>query len=356
VTDVAERFGVSRQALYGWLERYRKEGPAGLTDRSRRPHSSPTKTADWIEQRVIEERRRWKFGSKKILRRLQDAEPEVEWPPRSTMDAIFVRAGLVQQQKKTRRPFAPAPTVHKFEEKASGEVMTVDYKGQFRTLNGRYCYPFTMADPVSKFLLACDAYEAISMEQTWRSMVRVFREHGLPNVVHSDNGIPFGTSGHGRYSTISVRLMKHGIQPSYNRPGHPEDNGGHERMHKELMCCAVNPGADQETQQRDFDVLRQEFNYERPHESLGQDRPASRHTASPRKFPEHPPTLEYPAHFETQLVDGRGRMKWRGQRLFFSDAFINERIAFERTDYTMWRVHYSSFVIGIYDETTHRFS
>ena len=350
VSEVAERFGVSRQAVYDWKQRYGADRKSGLNDRSRRPHHSPKRTAEWIEQRLIEERKRWGFGAKKILRRLQDAEPAVVWPPRSTTDAIFKRAGLVRGRRSNKRAFAPVEARRNYETSAAGEVMTVDYKGQFRLGNGRYCYPLTVADPVSRYLLACDAFEEISLEQTWTSLTRVFREYGMPRMVHSDNGIPFGTSGHGRFSTISVRLMKHGIQPIYNRPGHPEDNGRHERMHRTLMeDTTIRPAQNIAGQQVLFDAFRGMFNQERPHEGLGLDRPADRHRLSLTAFPLVEPVLDYQPNFETQLVDGRGRIHWRGKRVFFSEAFAHERIAFEPIDYSTWRVHYGSFVIGSLD-------
>lgn len=358
VSEIAERMGVSRQAVYDWKERYRKDADEGLKDRSRRPHRSPRQTSEAIEQRVLEERRRWGFGSKKILRRLQDQEPEVMWPPRSTIDAIFKRAGLVGRRRTVRRRFAPAEARRGSDATAAaGEVMTADYKGQFRLRNGRYCYPLLVADPVSRYLLACDAFTGISLEQTWASLVRVFQQHGMPNVLHTDNGIPFGTSGHGRFSTISVRLMKYGIQPVYNRPGHPEDNGRHERLNKTLMeCTTIDPAHDHIGQQMLFDQFRRMFNQERPHESLGQDRPASRYRLSPRPFPKRAPVLEYDPLFETQLVDSRGRISWQGERLYFSEAFANERIAFERIDYSTWRLHYGSFLIGRFGDALKLFT
>ncbi|HWS72126.1 MAG TPA: integrase core domain-containing protein, partial [Thermoanaerobaculia bacterium] len=349
VGEVAERLGVSRQAVYDWQARYREDPETGLNDRSRRPHTSPTRTAAAIEQRVIEERKRWGFGSKKILRRLQDQEPDVAWPPRSTIDAIFKRADLVHGRRKAvRGRFAPVEAKRTYDDStAPGEVMTADYKGQFRLRNGRYCYPLLVADPVSRYLLACDAFTGISLEQTWASFVRVFREHGLPNMLHTDNGVPFGTSGHGRFSTISVRLMKYGIQPVYSRPGRPEDNARHERLNRTLLeCTTIDPAHDNAGQQVLFDAFRRMFNHERPHESLNQDRPAARHRASPRSFPDRVPVVEYEPHFETKFVDAKGRMYWLGERIYFSDAFASERIGFERIDYSSWRVHYGSFVIG----------
>jgi putative transposase len=350
ITEVARRLGVSRQAIHGWLLRYEAEGAEGLEDRSRRPLQSPNRTAPEIEQRLIAERRRWGFGAKKILRRLQDEDPHTAWPPRSTIDAIFKREGLVVRRQRPKRLFAPVAVMPSYEARLPGEVMTADYKGQFRLGNGRYCYPFTLTDPISRYLLACDAYAGITLEQTWESMMRVFRVHGLPKIMHSDNGVPFGTSGHGRFSTISVRLMKYGVQPAYSRPGHPQDNGRHERMHRTLMeCTTMPPEAELEAQQRSFDAFEVMFNHERPHEGLNQDRPARVHRGSGRLFPDIEPVHTYENHFETERVDAHGRIRWAGERIYIAEAFANETIAFEPVTFTTWRVHFASFVIGSFD-------
>jgi putative transposase len=332
VSEVAERSGVSRQAVYNWLEQHRADPEAGLNDHSRRPHTSPTRTPEAIEERIIAERKRWGFGSKKILRRLEDQYPDVAWPPRSTIDAIFKRAGLVHGRRRPiRSRFAPAAARRTYDACSPGEVMTADYKGQFRLRNGAYCYPLLVADPVSRYLLACDAYTGISLEQTWTTFVRVFREHGLPNLLHTDNGTPFGTSGNGRFSTISVRLMKYGVQPVYSRPGRPGDNGRHERLNRTLLeSTVIDPAYNHAGQQILFDEFRRVFNEERPHESLAQDRPASRHRPSPRSFPRREPLIEYEPHFETRIVGRKGYINWMGDRVYFSDAFAGEPVGFER--------------------------
>lgn len=351
VTEVARAYGVSRQAVYEWLDRA-ADGREGLEDRSRRPHHSPRRTAEDVEQRLIAERRKWGFGAKKILRRLQDQDPTVAWPPRSTVDAIFRRAGLVEKRHRVQRRFAPVPVPPMYELTKPGEVMTADYKGQFRMRNGRLCYPFTAADPVSRFLYACDARDRICYEQTWESLTRVFRKYGLPKLLHTDNGIPFGTSGHGRFSSLSVQLMKYGVQPVYSRPGHPQDNGRHERMHKTLMeRTTLPPASDLRSQQLLFDAFVQMFNEERPHESLGQDRPAQHHRAPNGTFPQNEPSPVYELHFETERVDVHGRIRWCGKQIFFSEAFANQTIAFEPIDYTTWNVHFASFVIGTFSST-----
>jgi transposase InsO family protein len=357
VTDVARLWGVSRQAVYDWLRREAEAGMEGLEDGSRRPHSSPHRTAVWIEERLIAERKKWGFGAKKILRRLQDEDATVAWPPRSTVDVIFKRAGLVEPRPhRIKRPFAPGPAPHSYDATEPGMVMTADYKGQFRLGNRRLCYPLTVADPVSRFLYVCDAHERINFDQTWMALMGVFREYGMPKLLHTDNGIPFGTSGHGRFSSLSVRLMKYGIQPVYSRPGHPQDNGRHERMHRTLLeRTALPPAADFVSQQQLFDEFRQMFNEERPHEALGQDRPARHHRRSSIPFPDQEPTPVYEGHFEVERVDPWGRIRWAGKQIAFSEAFANQSIAFEPVDYRIWNVHFASFLIGTFDATTRLF-
>jgi putative transposase len=356
VADVARRFGVSRQAVYDWKSRQAEDPENGLCDRSRAPHHSPTRTEPWIEQRLIEERREWGFGSKKILRRLQDSEPSVSWPPRSTIDAIFKRAGLVATPRKVQRHYTSVGATRPWTASGPGQVITVDFKGQFRLLSGRYCYPLTVADPYSRYLLACDAFDRITFEQTWSSLTRLFREHGLPKAVHSDNGVPFGTAGKGRFSTLSVRLMKYGVAPLFSRPGHPEDNGAHERMHRTLKeQTAIHPARTIAGQQRLFDTFRHTYNEERPHEGIDLDRPKHRYHPSPIVFPSIEPTLEYDPHFETLTVNAAGNVQWRNRRIFIAESFADQTIALEPIDYTRWHVHYGKFVVGILDEQAHSF-
>ena len=356
VTDVARRYEVTRQTLYEWVRREDEFGADGLEDRSRRPHHSPRQTPAAIEQRLIAERKRWGFGAKKILRRLVDEEPTIRWPPRSTVDAIFKRAGLAAPRIRLRRPFAPAPAPQTFVAIEAGEVMTGDFKGQFRLRNGRLCYPFTVADPVSRYLYVCEALDRITFEQTWDVLKGVFRSYGMPKALHTDNGIPFGTSGHGRFSSLSVKLMKYGIQPLYSRPGHPQDNGRHERMHRTLKESAtIPPAADIAAQQLVFDHFKQMFNHERPHEALGLDRPIAHHRRPSRPFPAEEPEPVYESYFEIKRVDGYGRMPWDGKQVFFSEAFAHQTIAFEPIDFTRWNVHFSSFLIGTFDSNARRF-
>lgn len=351
IAQVARWYGVSRPTVYAWLERERTG--AGMADRSRAPHHSPQRTACWVEQRLIEERRRWGFGSKKILKRLSEEEPQVEWPKRSTIDTIFKRAGLVEQRY--RRRMARRRSSKRYVATEAGELMTVDFKGQFRLGNGRYCYPLTMADQISRYVISCEAMWSTELEPTWRVMERCLREHGLPRAMQSDNGTPFGAGAGRKYSTISVRLMKLGVEPVFGRPGKPQDNAVHERMHRTLKeQTAIPPARTHTEQQGKFDRFRKMYNEERPHEGIGMERPGRLYRGGVRDYPAKPPQVEYDIGLETRRVSDRGEFRWRGQAWFLSRAFAGQRIAFEPIAYGVWNIYFGEFLVAVLDEDQRR--
>lgn len=349
VSDVAEQFGVSRPTVRLWRERYRFEGRGGLKDRSRATLSCPHRTERTIEDLIVAERERWGWGSKKLLVRLKEAHPELEFPRRSTVDAILSRRGLVPGQKK-KRVTGQRPSIPRYEATDPAELMTIDYKGQFRLRRGKYCYPLTMADSISRFLLACEALPSTDFRHAWPVIERVFREYGLPKAMQSDNGPPFG-SPHGRYSRMSVVLMTLGVQPVFSRPGKPQDNGRHERMHRDLKADVIkHRGSTLSEQQKFFDVFRQNYNVERPHEAIELDRPAHRFRPSSRPFPRRPPRPDYAEHWETRKVMSNGMLRWNSTAVFLSQAFSGHTVAFEPIDCDLWRVRFHQFIIGTFDE------
>jgi len=353
VSEVAAQFGVSRPTVRLWRERYRQQGRAGLSDRSHATRSCPHRTSEAIEEMIVAERKRWGWGSKKLRRRLSEAHPDVEFPQRSTIDAILSRHGLVEGQKK-RRPAAVRPFMVRYEANEPAELMTIDFKGQFRLRSGRYCYPLTIVDSVSRYLLACEALPSTDFRHSWPVIERVFREHGLPQAMQSDNGPPFGTP-YGRFSTMSVVLMSLGVRPVFSRPGKPQDNGRHERMHRDLKADVVgHRGANLSEQQKFFDVFRHTYNVERPHEGIGQDRPARRFRSSSRPFPRRPLKPDYPAHWETRKVSGNGMLRWRSTPVFLSNAFAGHTVAFEPIEGELWQLHFHQFIIGRFDERSRR--
>ena len=349
VTEVAERFGVSRPTVRLWRERFLNEGRSGLSDRSHAPHASPLQTEAWIEELILEDRKALSIGSKKILRRLQDDFPGVEFPSRATIDNILARHGLVKPQRKrtrTRTPFA-----RRYEATEPAELTTIDFKGEFRLRNGRYCYPLTIVDSFSRYILACESLPSTELSGAWKVIQRVFREHGLPKAMLSDNGPPFGAAGHARLSSLSVRLMKLGVQPVFIDPGRPQQNGSHERMHSDLKARACRPPERTfRDQQIRFDEFIEFYNEQRPHEGIHLDRPARRFSHSPRPYPDRFKAFHYPRHFEVRLVSSSGTFKWKGQQIFIGQPLASQHIGFEPRDEAIWDIHFCNFVIGKFDE------
>jgi putative transposase len=354
VSEIALQYGVTRPTVRLWRERYREGGRAALVDRSHAVHDCPHRTSEVVEQLILAERARFGWGSKKILRRLRDADPHLELPGRSAVDALLTRHGLVKRGRR-RAPVSCTPFRTRYTATEPSELMTIDHKGQFRMLNGKYCYPLTIADSVSRCLLSCTALSSTRLSEAWPVIERVFREHGLPVAMQSDNGPPFG-SPNGTFSTMSVRLMMMGVLPVFSRPGHPQDNGRHERMHLDLKADTTRPPAATLTaQQKKFDDFIQRYNIERPHEGIDMQRPANLFKSSARPFPRRRPRPEYPAHFELRTVSANGAIKWQNHSIFIAHPFQGQSVGIEPTDEGICTVHFYGFTIGKIDEREHLF-
>lgn len=354
VTEVAEMFGVTRPTVRQWRERYRELGRGGLQDRSHAPHSCPHRTVEELEQLIIAERERWGWGSKKILRRLEDAHPELSLPKRATVDAILRRHDLVRATRrgraKGRTPFAV-----RYRATEPGQLTTIDFKGQFRLKHGPYCYPLTIVDHTSRYLLACTALRSTAFAPTWKVLERVFAEHGLPDAVQSDNGPPFGPT-HGKFSTLSARLMMLDVQPVFTRPGRPQDNGRHERMHRDLKAATTRPPSGSFTKQQiRFDAFVRIYNEERPHEGIAMQRPAQIYRPSQRTLPTKIAKPEYPAHFEVRRIASGGTISWKGRPIFITEALTGHHVGLQETDDGIWSVHFYRFRIGDIDVRQHVF-
>lgn len=348
--EVARRFETSRTSLYAWTERYRRNGRSDLEDRRPVAQSCPHKTTPAIEEAILKVRERYGWGPKKLRKVLMREHPDQVWPYPSTIGDILRRKGVVARRRERRK--TSTPFRRKFEPNGPGELTTVDFKGHFKTLDGIYCYPLTMMDLTSRYLLACEAVPSTAFEYAWPVYRRVFREHGLPLAMQSDNGVPFiNTNALARISRLSVKLMKLGIQPVINDPGHPEQNGAHERMHATLAASTTRPPAgNRRGQQRKFDGFRRIYNNERPHEALGLEVPASQFTASRRPFPEKEPVIDYAPHLEIRLVSRQGYIKFNTRKLFLGEALSGERVALEAVGDRIWSLQYSSFELARLDE------
>lgn len=350
ITELAERFGVSRQKLHKWLARHNADGMNGLMDRSRAPHNIPHRTSDDVAQVIVEFRRRFPhMGPRKIVARLTELDPDVDWPSPSTAGDILLRSNLVQPRERRSRPAHPLRV--RSQPVEPNDLMTVDYKGHFLLGDHRYCYPLTVVDHVSRYLLACDAFPSNEGPHTRRAFERIFREYGLPRAILSDNGSPFGSPGLARLSRLSLWWIRLGIAVERIVPGHPEQNGAHERMHRTLKAeTARPPDSTMARQQKRFDDFRHVYNHERPHEALGQKRPVTIYRASPRPYPDSLPPIEYAGHLETRKVEHNGMLRWKNSRIFTSKTLGGEYVGLEEIDDGIWSVYYGSVLLARFDE------
>jgi putative transposase len=354
VTEVAEMFGVTRPTVRQWRERYREHGREGLGDRSHAPHSCPHRTDKEIEQLIVAERQRWGWGSKKILRRLEDAHPGLKLPKRATVDAILGRHDLVKVVRR-RKAKGKTPFAERYRATEPGQLTTIDFKGQFRLKNGPYCYPLTIVDSVSRFLLACAALQSTQFAPMWKVLLRVFAEHGLPDAMQSDNGPPFGPT-HGKFSALSVRLMMLDIRPVFSRPGRPQDNARHERMHRDLKADTTRPPSGSfASQQTRFNAFVRIYNDERPHEGIAMQRPAQIYHPPQRTLPAKISKPQYPAHFEVRRVGRGGTVSWHGAPIFITETLAGQHVGLEESDDGIWSVHFYRFRIGDIDARQHMF-
>jgi putative transposase len=354
MTELAEQYAIAPKTGYKWISRYEAEGVLGLVERSRRPHHSPQATdAEVVAALVALRQRHPRWGAKKLLAVLRRHQPHTVWPSRATVCTLLKQRGLVRpRSRRDRPPFNRPPRTPITR---ANEMWTTDFKGEFRTGDGVYCYPLTVRDGFSRFVLRCDALPGHSYEATRRRFARAFAEYGLPDRIRSDNGGPFASTGLGRLSRLSVWWMRLGITPERIAPGHPEQNGSHEQFHSVLKAETTRPpAANASAQQRRFTRFCAEYNFERPHEALQDEPPASCYHASARPFPSRLPPVIYPGHLEIRRVSPIGQVAWRGQVWFLSGALGGEDVAFEEVDDGLWTVYFSTVALGRLDQRRRR--
>jgi putative transposase len=346
INELCARHNISRKTGYKWIRRYQSEGPAGLRERSRRPQGCPHRTAVDIEVSIIEARQRHPhWGAKKLLRILSRKEPQREWPARATVCNILDRNGLIQHPRKRRQLGHPGKPVTAIT--AANVVWSADFKGHFKTGDGIYCYPLTVTDNYSRMLLGCQGLLTTACADAKPVFRRLFQEYGLPTRIRTDNGVPFATTSLARLSTLSAWWIRLGVLPELIEPGKPQQNGKHERMHTTLKDESTRPAAATvRSQQRKFDVFRQEYNHERPHEALNQETPASLYTPSPRPYPAKTPRLEYPAHYEMRLVSDNGGIRWNNNWVNVSCCCAGEYVGLEEIDDGIWEIYFGPLKLG----------
>lgn len=349
MTELCQRYQISRETGYVWLRRYRAVGVAGLVEHSRAAHRHANQTPEEIERMVVELRQaHMRWGPRKLKRILERDEPGRQWPAASTIGALLRREGLVVARKKRARtaPYT-APLAHADE---SNRVWCADFKGWFRTGDGQRIDPLTISDAHSRYLLRCQAVEKTDTARVQAIFEAAFREYGLPQAIRTDNGAPFASRALAGLSRLAVWWIKLGIVPERIAAGHPEQNGRHERMHRTLeQEAAQPPAANRRQQQQVLDRFRQDYNDVRPHEALGMCTPASVYQPSPRPFPARLPEPEYPASMLVRSVRQKGHFRWKKQDVFLSEVLWGESVGLLPHDERWFTIYFAQLPLARFD-------
>lgn len=347
MAELCRVFGISRKTGYKWWARFQEQGQPGLSEVSRAPAHHPNAVSDEVVRAVIEARRahpRW--GARKLVAWLERRQPERSWPAPSTVGEILRREGLVCRRKRRSR-------TGDYTSKLAGyygpnAVWCADFKGQFKTLDHRWCYPLTISDGFSRFLLRCEALAKTDAVLAWPVFDAAFCEYGLPDVMRTDNGVPFSsTSG---LSALAIWWVKLGIRPERITPGRPTQNGRHERIHRtmldELSCV---PAPNRSEQQRTFDCFRREYNEERPHEALDMQPPSTRYAASTRRYPTKLRQPEYPDGYRTERIEHDGFLHLEKTPVYVSRRLVGEPVGIKPKEDGTREVFYGPLFLGTID-------
>jgi len=353
MTELCDQYGISRKTGYKWVTRYEAEGRAGLPDRSRRPHHSPTATDPTLVEALCEMRRRHPtWSARKLIGVLRREQPRRRWPARSTGCALLKAHGLVRahRQRRDRGHAAASPLLPA---NVPNDLWTTDFKGEFRMGNGQYCYPLTLRDAASRYVLRCAALETKAERTVRHQFERAFRIYGLPARLRSDNGQPFAGTGFTRLSRLSIWWIRLGIRPERIALGHPEQNGSHEQFHRVLKAETTRPPAFHlQAQQQRFRRFCTEYNQVRPHEALQDQPPAWRYVGSPRPFPARVPAIEYPGHLEVRRVAPSGQISWRGHLLHLTEVLAGHDVALDEIDEGIWIIYFVTVPVARFDART----
>jgi transposase InsO family protein len=349
MTELCRAYEVSRETGYYWLRRYRGGGVESLRDLGRAPERHPNQTAAEVERQVLELRRaHMRWGPRKLKRVLERESPEQRWPAASTMGEMLGREGLAVPRAKRRR--TPAYTQPFAAADAPNRVWCADFKGWFRTQDGERIDPLTLSDAHSRYLLRCQAVEKADHERVRAICEAAFCEYGMPEAMRSDNGAPFASRAVAGLSRLAVWWMKLGIAPERIAPGHPEQNGRHERMHRTLQQETASPAAaNRRAQQKAFDRFRQEYNQVRPHEALAMQTPAACYQASSREYPARVREPEYGSALRVRRVQQHGEFYWKHQSVFLSEVLWNERIGLLPVEEHGYIVYFGRFPLARFD-------
>ncbi|WP_414728737.1 DDE-type integrase/transposase/recombinase [Zhongshania aliphaticivorans] len=355
MTALCRAFGISRKTGHKWVYRLKTEGMTDLSDRSRARHQQTHQTPESITQTLINTKFAFPdWGPRKVVAYLRNTQPDSCWPAHSTVSEIFARQGLVKHRgnRRYKSPARTAPLSHASE---PNRVWSVDFKGDFLLGNQKRCYPLTVFDNYSRYLLDCKGLYSTHTAPVIAAFERLFYDYGLPDYLRSDNGSPFASTRIGGLSQFSLWLLKRGVMPERIRPGQPQENGRHERFHRSLKAAVCKPPkGDLSAQQRAFNHYQFSYNNYRPHEALNDTPPAQHYTRSPRIYTGEEQEFHYPDHYVIRKVRSDGNMKWKQLPIYIANLLAGEYIGLEPIDEGCWMTYISTLKLGILDERQKR--
>ena len=354
VAALCRHFEVSRKTAYKWISRYIESGPVGLLDQSRAPRHHPQAVPLLTEQMVLDMRQAHPtWGPRKLRTLLERRYQGKRWPASSTIGDILRRHGLAVPRRRSRKsPPYTQPFLHC---DGPNRVWSADLKGWFMTGDGQRCEPLTISDNYSRYLLRCQRVKALTYETVQPVFETAFREYGLPEAIRTDNGAPFATTTVGGLSLLSIWWLKLGIRPERIKPGRPAQNGRHERMHRTLKRETANPPKSTlKQQQLAFNRFRHEYNYDRPHESLQQQTPASVYETSPRTYPLVVPEMSYPDDMERRWVKAQGDISWSNRHVYLSSTLAGELVGLKEVDNGLWDIYFGPIRLAQLDSRNKR--
>ncbi len=350
VAAACRAHGISRPTGYKWLRRFEHLGLDGLLDQRRRPKKVPHKTPDELVAAIISVRKQYPtWGPKKVRAFLKMRRPKEAWPASSTVGDILTRAGLVKPRKRSRgRVPRTQPLSHAT---APNALWTMDFKGQFRLGDGSYCYPLTVADAYSRMLLGCIALTSTRGDEAWDALERVFERYGLPSRIRTDNGAPFASRGLAGLSRMSAHWVSLGVELERIEPGHPEQNGRHERMHLTLKRETARPSAeDRPKQQARFDDFQNYYNHIRPHEGIDQQTPGSLYEPSELRQEDRQPDYADCDMVRTVYPNGTLHLLGRGNKVHVGQALAGLELGLIEDDDGLWLLRLGKTIVAMYDE------
>lgn len=348
MTAVCKEFGISRKTGYKIFNRYKEQSFAGLVDQSRRPHRQPNRLPVQVEAVILRLKQEFPtWGAPKIRERLAREFHNIQTPAISTVHAVLDRNGLVKPKKKRRYKATGTPLVNTLEPNG---LWCADFKGEFKMGNREYCYPLTITDYASRYLLACEGQPSTQMATALPVFERAFQEFGLPRAIRTDNGLPFASpNALFGLSQLSIWWLRLGIRIERIKPGNPQENGRHERMHRTLKDETTKPAQFNLLQQQSrFDQFIEVFNNERPHQGIAMRYPAELYTRSPRVY-QQPNELEYPFHDREITVTKCGRICIGKRKISLSQVFAGQKLGIRQEDDQIWSVTFMDYEIGYFD-------